>query len=97
MTEFSFHSAAVARCVQRFMKRFYACCRNTALVGLLPLLLTGIAGPSYAQQVFSSPEAATTAFADAPGSVLGANWRRYIPTESMDMDDVCRFLAEVAP
>ncbi|MCG6875536.1 MAG: hypothetical protein LJE97_10645 [Betaproteobacteria bacterium] len=80
------------------MKRFYACCRNTALVGLLPLLLTGIAGPSYAQQVFSSPEVATTAFADAPGgSVLGANWRRYIPTESVDMDDVYRFLSEVAP
>ena len=76
--------------MQRFMKRFYTCCRNTALVGLLPLLLIGIAGPSYAQQVFSSPEAAATAFADALG------WRGHIPTEGVDMDDVYRFLADVA-
>jgi len=47
------------------MKRFFTCCRNTALVGLLPLLLTDIAGPSYAQQAFSSPGAAATAFDDA--------------------------------
>jgi Protein of unknown function (DUF2950) len=80
---------------------FSACCRKAAIVGLLPLLLAGIAGPSYAQQAFSSPEAAATAFADAVatsdhqalGKVLGADWRRFIPTNGVDMDDVYRFLA----
>jgi hypothetical protein len=46
-------------------KRFYSCCRAAATVGLLPLLLTGIAGPSHAQQAFSSPEAAAAGFIDA--------------------------------
>jgi len=44
------------------MNSFLACCRKAAIAGLLPLLLTGIAGPSYAQQAFSSSDAA----ADAP-------------------------------
>jgi hypothetical protein len=47
---------------------FSACCRKAAIVGLLPLLLAGIAGPSYAQQAFSSSEAAATAFAGAVAS-----------------------------
>ena len=83
------------------MKRFLSCCRKAANVGLLPLLLTGIAGPSYAQQAFSSPDAAAAAFVDALatndpdalGRVLGTDWRRYIPTAGVDMDDVYAFLA----
>jgi hypothetical protein len=83
------------------LKHFFSCCRRAAIVGLLPLLLAGVAGPLHAQQDFSSPEAAATAFADALatndpdalGKVLGADWRRYIPTDGVDMDDVYAFLA----
>jgi len=83
------------------MKRFLFGCRKAVIAGLLPLLLIGIAGPSRAQQAFSSPDAAATAFVDALatndpdalGTVLGADWRRYIPTDGVEMDDVYRFLA----
>jgi Protein of unknown function (DUF2950) len=83
------------------LKHFFSCCRSAAIAGLLPLLLAGIAGPSHAQQDFSTSEAAAVAFADALATnnpdalrtVLGADWRRYIPTDGVDMDDVYAFLA----
>jgi len=83
------------------MKRLFSRCRGTAFVGLLPLLLVGVAVPTHAQQAFSSPGAAATAFVDALATndpdalrtVLGADWRRYIPTDGVEMDDVYRFLA----
>jgi len=43
------------------MNSFLACCRKAATVGLLLLLLSGVAGPSYAQQAFSSSDAAADA------------------------------------
>ena len=60
--------------------RFLSCCRKAAIVGLLPLLLTGIAGPSYAQQAFSSPDAA--AFAEALATDMATpapGWQQVTP------------------
>jgi len=82
-------------------KRFPDWCRGAAVAGLLALPLIGVADPVGAQQSFSSPDAAAVAFTDAlatndpeaMGKVLGADWRQYIPTAGVDMDDVYAFLA----
>jgi len=84
------------------LKRLTAWCRRAATYVLLPLVLAAsIASPSVAQQAFSSPDAAATAFTDAIATsdhealrkVLGADWRQFIPTAGIDMDDVYAFLA----
>jgi Protein of unknown function (DUF2950) len=59
--------------------------------------------PSFAvaQEAFDSPEAAADAFVravatsddDALRNVLGADWKRFIPIENIDRDDVNAFLA----
>jgi hypothetical protein len=57
--------------------------------------------PARAQQAFASPEAAAKALvdaiatsdADALRKVLGADWKRYIPTADIDQEDVYAFLA----
>ncbi len=56
---------------------------------------------TLAQKAFPTAEAAAEAFgdavarsdADALRSVLGADWKRYIPTVDVDQDDVYAFLA----
>lgn len=83
------------------LNRVANCCRRAVMTSLLPLLLMSIAGPSAAQQAFSSSDAAAAAFTDAlatndpdaMGKVLGADWRQFIPTAGIDMDDVYAFLA----
>jgi hypothetical protein len=60
--------------------------------------------PARAQDAFATPEAAASAFVDAIArndedamrKVLGADWRRYIPTVDIDQDDVYAFLAAYA-
>jgi Protein of unknown function (DUF2950) len=82
-------------------KRFSVCCRRAAVAGLLSLPLIVVANPAGAQQSFPSPDAAAAAFTDAlatndpqaMGKVLGSDWRQYIPTAGVDMDDVYAFLA----
>ena len=56
---------------------------------------------AVAQEAFDSPEAAADAFVhavatsdeDALRTVLGADWKRFIPIEGIDRDDVNAFLA----
>jgi hypothetical protein len=55
----------------------------------------------FAQKAFDSPEAAADAFVravatsddDALSAVLGADWKRFIPIDNIDRDDVNAFLA----
>jgi hypothetical protein len=59
-----------------------------------------VAVPARAQQAFASPDAAATALVnalatsdgDALRQVLGADWKRFIPTADLDQDDVYAFL-----
>ena len=56
---------------------------------------------AFAQKAFDSPEAAADAFVravatsddDALRTVLGADWKRFIPIDNIDRDDVNAFLA----
>jgi hypothetical protein len=62
--------------------------------------LGGFSSIAAAQQSYPSPEAAAQALVEAISTsdepalakVLGANWRRYIPTAGVDRDDVTDFL-----
>ena len=62
--------------------------------------LVAVAGPASAQRAYPTPEAAAAAMIDAVkredsaalNNVLGANWKKFIPTQ--DPDDVDAFLAE---
>lgn len=57
-------------------------------------------GPASAQHVYPSPEAAAQAFADALArndvgalhTVLGADWRRFVPAGEVDREDIYAFL-----
>ncbi|MDM0110870.1 DUF2950 domain-containing protein [Variovorax sp. J22R133] len=57
-------------------------------------------GASFAQHAYPSPDAAAQAFADAIASsdvsalrtVLGPDWRRFVPEGSVDRDDIYDFL-----
>jgi hypothetical protein len=72
--------------------------------GLLGAALTGAAllAPlaAAAQQAFPTPEAASTALVDAVAQIdedamrriLGRDWRKFIPTESLDRIDIDAFL-----
>jgi hypothetical protein len=63
-----------------------------------------IAAAANAQQPFASPQAAATALVDAIATsdpdalrkVLGADWKRFIPTADLDQDDVYAFLGAYA-
>jgi hypothetical protein len=56
---------------------------------------------AFAQKAFDSPEAAADAFVravatsddDALSAVLGTDWKRFIPIDNIDRDDVNAFLA----
>ena len=68
------------------------------------LLLSTVTSSAHAQQAFSSPAAAADALVDAVATsdpdalkrVLGADWKRFIPTADLDQDDVYAFLAAAA-
>jgi len=71
--------------------------RAAALAAALVL----VSAPSFAQRAYPTPEAAAEAFtdavarsdADALRAVLGADWKRFIPTVDVDQDDVYAYLA----
>jgi hypothetical protein len=83
------------------MKELMQMKRVRMAVALAAAGALAIAAPARAQQPFASPEAAATALvdaiatsdADALRKVLGADWKRYIPTADVDQDDVYAFLA----
>jgi hypothetical protein len=85
------------------MARFRTCWLRL-VAAVLPLLLAAVTQPAHAQQVFSSPAAAADALVDAIAAsdpdalkrVLGADWKRFIPTADVDQDDVYAFLAAAA-
>jgi Protein of unknown function (DUF2950) len=68
------------------------------------LFALAVVAPASAQQAYPSPEAAGQALIDAIATsdgaaltkVLGADWRRFIPTVDVDQDDVYAFLAASA-
>jgi|APFre7841882724_1041349.scaffolds.fasta_scaffold11743_2 hypothetical protein len=74
------------------------------LVGALSLAAALAAPNALAQGVFPTPEAAGNALVDAIATrdpdalraVLGADWKRYIPTAGVDDEDVYAFLAAAA-
>jgi len=57
--------------------------------------------PAFAQKAYPSAEAAAEAFTDAVArsdpdtlrTILGADWKRFIPTDDIDQDDVYAYLA----
>ena len=59
-----------------------------------------LASTAAAQQTFATPDLAASAFVDAVArndddqvrTVLGADWKKFVPTESVGTDDVTRFL-----
>ncbi|MEN8753982.1 MAG: DUF2950 domain-containing protein [Desulfobacterales bacterium] len=73
------------------------------LITAAALACSALLGPlnALAQEAFDSPEAAADAFVravatsddDALRIVLGANWKRFIPIDNIDRDDVNAFLA----
>jgi hypothetical protein len=71
---------------------------------LLALVLGATAVAAHAQQAFPSADAAANALVDAIATsdpdalkrVLGADWKRYIPTADVDSEDVYAFLAAAA-
>ncbi|MCC8362717.1 DUF2950 domain-containing protein [Lysobacter sp. A6] len=78
---------------------------NTIRKTLLSLALCACALPTFAQQSYPTPEAAAEALVDALGTtkadaaklatVLGNDWREYVP-EDVDRKDVDAFLARYA-
>lgn len=64
------------------------------------LMLALFSSPVQAQHAYPSAEAAADAFVDAVASndtdelntILGANWRRFVPTQEIDRDDINDFL-----
>ncbi|MGH7341929.1 MAG: DUF2950 domain-containing protein [Candidatus Rokuibacteriota bacterium] len=77
------------------------CAAQTA--ALAAALVLGSA-PVFAQRAYPTPEAAAEALTDAVArsdgdalrTVLGADWKRFIPTAEIDQDDVYAFLADWA-
>jgi hypothetical protein len=59
-----------------------------------------LASAASAQQTYPTPDAAAAAFVDGVAShdseqirkVLGADWKKFVPTETVDSDDVTNFL-----
>ena len=84
----------------RILSRFM----NPVCVAVCAAALTLFATPTLAQQAYPTAEAAADALVDAVArsdpdalrTVLGADWKRYIPTEGVDQEDVYRFLADWA-
>ena len=71
-----------------------------ATVAALAFALAGFAGTAQAQATYASPDEAAKAFVHAVSvndtqaltTVLGANWRRFVPTQDVDQDDIIAFL-----
>lgn len=98
-------SHAAARSAVRPTARAYGT-RVSAVLARAALLgaLSFAAAQSHAQAVYRTPDAAADALQqalvtqdpDALKKVLGANYKQFIPTESIDMDDVYGFLGAYA-
>jgi hypothetical protein len=79
--------------------------RSSLCIAIAVVALAGLAvllpSQALAQKTFPSAEAAADALVDAVArndskelrTVLGENWKRFIPTEGVDQDDVDAFLA----
>ncbi len=75
--------------------------RKTLSAAALAASLLLSAAAAQAQQRFATPQEAASAFVDALISrdspsmsrILGADWKRYVPTDGVDSDDVTDFLA----
>jgi len=84
-------------------ERFGVALRRVVSVAAV-LALAGLAPAAHAQRAFPSPEAAAAALVDAVATndeaalatMLGADWKRYIPPEDRDQDDIYAFLANWA-
>jgi hypothetical protein len=71
--------------------------RAAALTAALVLA----SAPGFAQRAYPTPDAAAEALVDAVArsdpdalrAVLGANWKRFVPTDDVDREDVYAFLA----
>jgi hypothetical protein len=69
-------------------------------VAVVTLALAGFAGTAQAQAIYASADEAAKAFVHALSvndpqaltTVLGPNWRRFVPTQGLDHDDVIAFL-----
>lgn len=67
---------------------------------ILAAAFVAFAPLASAQKAFPTPDAAAAAFVDGlarndydqVGRVLGPDWKRFVPTETLDMDDVVTFL-----
>jgi hypothetical protein len=72
--------------------------RILATAALAAIALIGL--PAFAQRVYDTPQAAANALTDALATndeaalrtVLGADWRRFVPTGEIDREDVYAFL-----
>ena len=72
--------------------------RGTRLAILAGLF--ALAAPTWAQQSYPTPDAAAAAFVDGlsrndydkVGVVLGADWKKFVPTENVHGEDVTNFL-----
>jgi hypothetical protein len=75
---------------------------NTIKKGILCAAMCACAWPAFAQQAYPTPEAAADALVDALGTtkadpaklatVLGEDWRDYVPQDRIDRADVDAFL-----
>jgi Protein of unknown function (DUF2950) len=74
--------------------------RSAATAGVLAVAATLTPTAAFAQKAFPTPEAVANAFIDAVATnddeakreILGADYRRFIPKESIDADDRTAFL-----
>ena len=87
---------------QSDFKRVHAMLLHTIRpLALAVAALAFISVPAFAQRAYPSADAASEAFAgaiarndpEAMRSVLGADWKRFIPTAGVDTEDVHAFLA----
>jgi hypothetical protein len=71
------------------------------LTAVVALALALAAGPSLAQRAYPTPDAASQALVDAISrgdtealrTVLGPDWKRFVPAGGIDMEEVYAFLA----
>lgn len=78
--------------------------RQGRAIALAAITVLALGAPAHAQQAFPSADAAADALiegiassdGDALKRVLGADWKRFIPTADVDQDDVYAFLAAAA-
>jgi hypothetical protein len=75
--------------------------RSMARAAMLAAALVLNSAPGFAQRAYPTPEAAAEALVDAVArsdpdalrAVLGADWKRFVPIDDVDREDVYAFLA----